>query len=456
MASRRPRPGFVGRLLMAVLGASLGLGAPRAESGGIPLGSFEFYPSISIETGDDSNIFNQVDSFRVEDEYVQVRAPLVWRLPFHQSAWDVSFIPGWNRYQENDPLDGSTQEFSTRLFLAFSNRSELEVLGSRLDDYLNTTAFDPGGEVSFGDSDFTLDNASVRYDHPLSPRQGFRIRTEYSALHFDESVGASFVNFRDIRGTISYLNALSEATTLFVDLVGARQDQERTEIEIDEDRSARRAVQFGLQRRFDRNDRAHFFVGYEQLRVANTDDAEFSGLVARATYSRLLAGRLQVNGELVREATASVFNVNNFYVSNRLLVDLDWRPGASVFYRLSVDVTGNGYPEEAEQFCRSAIDPEVGVPFDPSAPYDPLTTPCLKDENDNPFLLYAPEIIGVVRRDWQLGTRAGVGFQFSRTAAIELSYFWMSRDSNMDPFDFTTGRLSIMLRFGWSPDRELI
>lgn len=467
MASRRPRLGLIGRLLMAVLGSFLGLCAPRAEAGGIPLGPFEFYPSVSLQAGHDSNIFNQIDEVRVADRYLFLRAPLVWQLPFHESVWDLSYIPGWNGYQENNSLDGTTQEFGTRLFLAFSSGSTLEVLGSRLHDYLNTTAFDPGGEVSFGDSDFTLDTAAVAYYHLLSPRQGFRIRTEYTALHFDQTVAASFVNYRDIRATVSYVNSLGETTALFVDLVGARQDQERTEIEIDEDRSARRAIQFGMERRFDRQDRARFHVGYEELTVANTDDAEFSGLVARATYGRLLGGDLRLDGNLIREATASVFNVNNFYVSNRLLVDLDWRPGSRFFYRLSVDLTRNGYPEEAQQFCLSAADQELGVQFDPSAPFDPLDTPCLVVDTDEPpngladeespaSLLYQPEIIGVVRRDRQFRGRGAIGFQFSRTAAVELGYEYLTRDSNMDPFDFTTGRLSLEFRFGWSPDRELI
>jgi hypothetical protein len=438
---------------MAVLGSYLGLGAPRADSGGIPLGPFEFYPALSLEAGDDSNIFNQVDDpdaglFTVSDQYLYVRVPLVWRLPFYQSTWDLTYIPGWNGYQENNDLDGTTQEIGTRLRLAFSNGSRLEVLGSQLDDYLNTTAFDPGGEVSFGDSNYTLDNASIVYDHPMSPRQGFRIQTDYEALHFDQNVGASFVNYRDVRATLSYQNYLSESTTMFVDLVGNRQDQERTLIQVDEDRSVRRAVQFGMERRFDRSDSARFHVAYEELRFANTDDSQFSGFVGRASYARLLAGSLQLDGGLIREATASVFNVNNFYVSNRLLVDTDWRPQARFFYRLRVELTQNDYPEAAEQFCRSATDPELGVPVDEG--------PCATDSNGDPFLLFQPEIIGVVRRDRQFLGRGGVGFQFSRTAAVELDYEYVTRDSNMDLFDYTTGRLSLTFRLGWLPDRELI
>jgi len=441
---------------MAVLGSYLGLGAPRAESGGIPLGPFEFYPSVRLEAGDDSNIFNQHPDFAVSDQLVYLRAPLVWRLPFHQSAWDVTFIPGWNGYKEHDELDGSTQEIGTRLFLAFASGAKLEIIGSQLDDYLNTTAFDPGGEVAFGDSPYCLDTASVAYEHLLSPRQGFRFRTDYQALHFDEDSDTSFVNYRDVSATLSYLNALSESTTFFAEFEGDRQDQERTQIELDEDRSIRRAVHVGMEHRFDRSDSARFYVGYEQLRIVNTDDAEFSGLIAEAAYGRQLPGGLRLTGNLIRATTASVFNVNNYYINNRLLVDLDWRPQARIFYRLIVDLTRNAYPEAAEQFCRSAQGSDVFVPVDAG--------PCPLIDHDDPpdgigesaDLAFPPEIIGVVRLDRQFRVRGAVGFQFSRTAAVELGYDHTDRNSNMDPYDYETGRFSLEFRFGWRPDRELI
>lgn len=454
--------GFVGCFLMA--------GTPRAQSGGLPLGPFEFYPSLTLEAGDDNNIFNQVEtdpvppsppedpkgdpgSTPVQDRFLYARAPLVWRLPFRQSSWDLAYTPGWNGYQQYEGLDGATQRFGTLLTLNFSRGSRFEFDGSRVLDYLDT-GFDRGGEVVFSDSNYTLDYARMSYEHPMSPRHGFRLEGTREALTFDENVGASFIDYVDYELAASYLNFLRDDTTLFVDLVGSIQYQDRTLIEIEEDEWDRRAVQAGVERRFDAQNRARFYLAYENLEFQNSDDSAFSGVAGHFLYSRLFGGGVRLQADLIRQVTASVFNVNNFYVNDRLQANVEWRPGARLFYRLVAAVQENNYPDDTEQFCRSVSDPNLGVPVDegPCATVDDGDP----DTIDPPILLFPPETIGFKRRDREFRGQAGIGFQFSRTASVELGYEYRTRDSNMDPFDFTTGRISLEFRFGWSPYREFI
>ena len=94
--------------------------------------------------------------------------------------------------------------------------------------------------------------------------------------------------------------------------------------------------------------------------------------------------------------------------------------------------------------CVSASDPGSLIPVGsgPCAPGNALLVP--------------EQIVGIQRRDHIFRGRAGLGFQFSRTASVQLAYEYQDRRSNMESFGYLTERWILGFRFGWSPDREFI
>ena len=66
------------------------------------------------------------------------------------------------------------------------------------------------------------------------------------------------------------------------------------------------------------------------------------------------------------------------------------------------------------------------------------------------------ESIGIKREDFLLRWNAGIGVQFSRTVALQLSYEGIERDSNTPEVGFNTDTITLEFRFGWASDREYI
>ena len=442
-------------VVAVVVAATAAGGVARAE--GIPLGPFEFFPSVSVEVGRNSNVFNrpeqlenQVPGFNpvIADSYIFLRAPLGLRLPFRQSHWDLVYTPGWNDYQ-NEDLDGYTHELETELELNFSSGAQFTFQGGILLDYLNSQAFDPGGEVRFSDTDFRLSELLFEYEHPLSLRHGFRSRLRWEDLDFEETQGNAFDDFTTRELGLSYLNFLGPATTLFVDAVVSRNDQERILLEVDEGEWSRDALQIGLDHRFDDRNRTRFHAGYEEMKFENSDDSDFSGVVGRFAYERLLSAAVSLQAELLRLPSQSVFNVNNYYVTDRASVSSLFRPRGRMFYVLAVSYQRNAYPDVTREFCR---DDSTGVILpDPQPPGD---TVC--DMGTSPATGLTEDSIGIRREDFLLRWVAGIGVQFSRTTALQLNYEYVDRDSNTPEVEYETDIISLEFRFGWSGDRDLI
>ena len=194
------RPGVLplGLILAGLVGFP---GQALAQSEGIPLGPFQFFPSFSAETEHDDNVFKQNKSNvnvagEVSDQITRLRAPLVLELPFRSSLWQLRYTPGVNRYQDTSGLDGEVHDILTLLDLRFSSGAELTIMSRLILDYSNIQDFDPEG-IGFSGIDYRVTRHQIDWQHPLGVRHGLSVSVERRDLEFEE-IDRPFIDERTI------------------------------------------------------------------------------------------------------------------------------------------------------------------------------------------------------------------------------------------------------------------
>ena len=428
-----------------------------AFADGLPAGKLEFYPSLNMQLGRNSNVFNRSDESQITldpeegpgDRYGIISAPLLWRLPFRASRWDFGYTPGVYLYDKRDGLNGYSHQIGSDLLLNFSNGSSLSIGGGYLFDSLNTTAYDPGEETRFNATPYELATMGVRFEQPVSLRYGYGFGVSRETINFENNTPFSFVDYRKFDATGSFFVFLPADSRLEVEAAYGNNWQDRQLYEVDEKRWTRQSLQIGYAKQFDERNMARFFIGYENLLFQESNDSDFTGFVGRFIYQRALTRSIRLQSEVIRRPSQSIFNVNNYYVTDRAAVRTFVRSGSRIFYVATLSYQRNSYPDESMEFCAATADQDSFIPIDEGCFLDPTT--------NEPILLGIPEDqIGFRRRDDLFRGSAGFGVQFARTSALQLTVEYTDRTSNIDSFEYDTTLVYLEFRFGWSPDREFI
>ncbi|MEE8385392.1 MAG: hypothetical protein V3S01_05715, partial [Dehalococcoidia bacterium] len=207
--------------------AVVALGSP-SQANGIPLGRFQFYPSISMRVAEDDNFFDQSDAIgvgRVSDRTLDLEAPLVLQLPFRASLWELAYTPSLKRFQDNDVLDGDAHRLSSELDLIFSTGSSLNLQGIYTRDYSNLQqAADQLSESEFSFIDYEIIRARAEYEQPFGQRHGMEAIVEFESLEFDDSGLNVFTDSSELQLTLSYVRLLGRDMKMFVGAVGGTND----------------------------------------------------------------------------------------------------------------------------------------------------------------------------------------------------------------------------------------
>jgi hypothetical protein len=441
---------------------------PPTRADGIPLGKFQFYPSMSITVAQDDNLFDQNDDVglgRVSDQTADFEAPLLLRLPFRASLWELEYTPGLKRYQDNSDLDGDTHRLASELDLVFSTGSRVNMQASYVRDFSNLQqATEELSESQFSFVDYEIIRARGEYEQPFGQRHGMEAILDFESLRFEDTDEGNFTDYSNLEMTVSYVRLMARDMRLFVGAVGGSNDLDQPrrgdcratmtgcsqddlilKAEDREDHWSLVGAQVGLERQFDDKNRARLDLGYRVLSFDHSDDSDFSGLVARLRYSRRFSDALSVNGELAREPIQSSFDVNNYFVMQLLMASVQFEPrGTSLYYFGALSLQTNNYPDETElrvnrEFNRRRAD-RVGS--------------------------------GFYRRDKIGSVDLGMGMLFSPLTSLDLTVSARQRDSNMTPIQFdragvivdrSTDRLSyddlvvgLTFRYGFTPRRDYI
>lgn len=430
--------------------------APLCRADGIPLGKFQFYPSVSMGVVQDDNLFNQNEAVgvgRVSDRTLELEVPLVLQLPFQASMWELAYTPGLKRFQDNSDLDGDTHRLATELDLVFSTGSRLNMRASYTRDYTNLQqAAEQLSESPFTFVDFEILRAHAVYEQPFGQRHGMEAVLDFEKLKFDPAAQGAFTDFSELELTLSYVRLLGRDMRIFAGGVVGTNDLEQPvrisrecsqdptacspdglvlRAEEREDHWTRVGAQVGFERQFDDKNRARFNLGYQVLEFDHSDDSDFSGLVMRLHYRRRLSEILSFSGDALRQPVQSAFDVNNYFVMQSLSVSVDLQPeSTSLYYFGTLSIQTNAYPDETElqanrEFNRRRED-FVGR--------------------------------GIHRRDNIASMDLGVGLQFSALSSIEVTLAARQRDSNMvlDRLEYDDLVFGLTFRYGFVPQRNYI
>lgn len=423
------RRGSLALGLLAVLAL-----APLCRAEGIPLGKFQFYPSLRVGFVQDENLFNQNEAIaagRVSDRSADLEIPLVLQLPFRASLWELVYTPGLKRFQDNTDLDGDTHRLSTQLNLVFSMGARLNLQGSLTRDYTNLQqAADQLSESQFTFVDYEILRGHAVYEQPFGRRHGMELILDYESLEFDTTELAGFTDFSEMELTLSYVRLLGRDMRVFVGGVGGINDLvqpvlttrgcnmdatacSRDELiflaQEQEDRWTRVGVQLGFERQFDEKNRARLDLGYQVLEFDHSEDSKFSGVVAHLRYSRRFSESLSVQADVVRQPTQSSFDVNNYFLMHRATGGVQFQPqGTSLFYFGSLSFQTSAYPDETQLSVNRKLnrrrDDYLGGGFH--------------------------------RRDKIASVDLGVGMQFSALSSLDVTLAARRRDSNLTPSSF--------------------
>ena len=188
-------------------------------------------------------------------------------------------------------------------------------------------------------------------------------------------------------------------------------------------------IQLGFERQFDDKNRARLDVGYQSLSFDHSDDSDFSGLVARLRYSRLLSDALSLRGEFRREPIQSSFDVSNYFLMTLGEASIQLQPvGSSLYYFAALGIQLNGYPEPTELSVNREFNPRRADSVGAS----------------------------VRRRDTLWSADVGLGVAFSELMSLDLTLVARQRDSNVERLSYDDLVIGLAFRYGFRPQRNYL
>ena len=445
-----------GRFVLSIVMSSVvGISVARAQivkpqDEGIQVGRVMFYPSLSLEMTDDSNVFytsselpeNQVVNSRI----FIVRPRLLFDLPFGESFVRWSYSPTYRDYstEEFQQSDKISHFLDLDASLRIGRSVDLRVKDHFVQGTVELREVDPGGELTFGLTPFRSQDAAMELSVDLGARHGFSIEPKHSEVRFDEVEGtAVFYDFDKDALEARYFIRTSPSTRVYAYYEYEDTDQQREQGLFSEVRETRRSMGVGFRRTVHEAVVTAISAGYAESEFEGGGESNFHGIVFDGSAQwRLREGSAFV-ASVRRRPFQSFYVNNNYYVSNQLRVQLAKQIGRRLFWQASASASFNRYSDPLD------ISPTDSAP-------DLLPEPDgngLADIFEN-----LEESIGVIREDEILNVEIGVGYLFRRSMRAIVGFNYDRRQSNIkeelsgqlvDPFNTEVNRVFLRLEMGW-------
>jgi hypothetical protein len=421
----------------------------RTTAEGISAGRFLLYPSITLDSGYNDNVFYQSEEAPggevVSSGELLVTPRIMVDLPLSRSRARFAYALQYRDY--------STDEFpqSERLSHFFDLEAWLSA-GDALtlflrDHYVRGTQevqqFDPGGELRLGLVPFALSEPSAEIRLTLGGRHHVSLLPRVSRLTFDDRDQADFYDYerRGLTGRYSY--QIDAATSLYGSYFRDRTDQDRETAYFGDIAVDSRYAGAGLQRSFGGYVVSSVSAGYETQDYEGGSGRDYSGPVFDVNLAWTASDVYRFELAASRKPYQSFFVNNNYYLSRSLRLRVARQIGRNAFYLVGVGLQRNPYADLVD----ARVTPET--PTDP----DP-------DVNGDGFIdiyeFYLPSQ-GVLRKDRALTIEFGAGIRITPTLRLSLGYNHESRDSNIqgdddgviyEPFDFSVDRVFLRIEAG--------
>lgn len=427
----------------------------RTNSQGISAGRFLLYPSITLDTGYNDNVFYQSENTpgtELVSSGELVAAPKIMvDLPLSRSRVRFAYSLQYRDYSSNEFVQ--SDPFSHFFDLDASVRIGNAVTVALREHYVRGTQevqqFDPGGEVRFGLVPFSLSEPSAEFTLALGGRQRLSLIPRVSTLNFDDRVQAGFYDYERRGLTGRYAYQIDAATEVYGAYFRESTDQDRETAYFGDVNVETRYAGAGLQRSFAGSVVSTLSAGYEVQDYEGGPGGDYAGPVYDFNLAWTASDVYRFELVAGRQPYQSFFVNNNYYLNNSLRLRMAQQIGRSAFWLVGAGLQRNRY-----------ADP-VDIRVSPETPTDP--DPDLDDPGDPGYgLIDAYESLypsqGTVRKDRALIFEIGAGIRVSPVLRLSLGYNHEARGSNIeqsfvpgstfDPFDYTVDRVFLRIEAG--------
>lgn len=409
------------------------------RQGGIPVGKFLFYPSASLEFGHTSNVLlRSEDLGTIPSGVLVARVNLKMDMPLgaHHIRW--SYSPQYKDYTTdlfvNDDPFSHFFDFESRFQLGRSFRVGF------VDRYVRGVTelqeVDPGGELLFGLTPFTLHQPRLDLEFLFGARQRLVVSPSYTRSRFDDPTQAIFLDYETKAVNSRYVFQISPPTEFF--FLHAREDtqQARTTLFFSQAILLTEAAGLGFSRSVNDNVVTSFSTAYTRVEVEGGLATSFNGLSFEAVGNWRLNDVMQVNVTGQRRPFQSFFLNNAYYLNNSLSARLLHQIGSRTYWQAVARYQINDYPEEVDG---ALTGDDTWLPSD-----------------------------GIRRHDTEGEMEIGVSYRFTSSMQAFLGYNYRERRSNIrqclenpavgdsmcdgaviSPFDLNDQRIVFRLEGGW-------
>jgi hypothetical protein len=371
------------------------------EGEGVPVGPFIFSPAVGLTWESEDNIFLSPEN-EESDQIYSIAAKLQFELPVRESYLRFTYTPRYHEYADYELNENMAHYVDVDGLFEFASGWQLKTAYRFVDGNLDVRQIDPGGELTFGDRQFTKHDLSLVADYWVTARDGVTVQAGYTDLANDEEL---FYDYDRSYLGIGWLHQLSETLTMDVQYryltFGASETFAYRDYDANE-------LTVGFNGLISPVLRSEVRLGYRSTSYDTAAGApdfdDFSGLVAEGSLAWEMAHGSTVAISVNRSEYPSNFGSNAYYVAT----------GGGLTYRYS----------QGRFFASARARVQTND-------YE-LTVPGLTESRDDDLTLYG----------------LGAGYRFSPLLSLRASYTYRERDS-LEPFSYESNTFLIGLVFGY-------
>jgi hypothetical protein len=381
---------------------------PTSSASGEPImvGPFLFSPTIQINWQHRDNIFFTPDN-EVADQVYQAGATLLFEVPINESFIHFSYSPLYTDYRKYDLEDKWSHFFDVGGSFVFANGLVLNANYEYIIGNLQTRQIDEGGELYYGDPNFTKQNARVSAQYWFTHRDGVFVEGAWTDL--ENSDPTLFYDYDRVSAGFGWLHQLGPNTTMNVRYARSDFDAHDTEFTLNGFRdSTSDEVTVGLQ-----------------------------GNVSPVVSTGIRLGYLEVNYD-VQPGDPPVSDFSGFVVNGFI----DWALGHGSTVRL--ELLRSPYPSNyADNANYLATGGALQYFLDRGSFYGSVNGAYQNNDYELP-----DPVSGEIRSDDILTLGLGLGYRFTQHLSLWGSYVYEDRDS-LYPYSYTTNIYTLGLVFGF-------
>ena len=290
----------------------------------IPVGPFLFSPAIQLSWQDRDNIFFTPDD-PVQDQVYLAKARFLFEVPIFESYLQFSYTPEYRDYKDYDLEDKWAHFVDVAGAFEFPSGLRLNLGYNYIVGNLEVREVDPGGELVWGDREFTKNFAAVGGDYFITQTDGLNFEMSWADVdHEDPDL---FYDYTSLTAAAGWLHQLSPILVMTLNYGYNRYDAKNQEEYSDAFHdSTSDQIAFGLRGQLSPVVATEGTIGYRRTKYdsepGDPPTEDFSGVIANGWISWDMGHGSEVRLDVLREPYPSNYGPNSNYVAT----------GASLMY----------------------------------------------------------------------------------------------------------------------------